>query len=45
MSKTMEDFNRNSRLYSYPQEIEQQAYQAVEELKALIYQREFPFNR
>jgi len=40
----MEDFNRNTRLYSYPQEIEQQAYQAVEELKALIYQREFPFN-
>jgi protein associated with RNAse G/E len=41
----LEDFNTNGRLYSYPKEIERYAYQAVEELKALIDKRDFPFDR
>jgi protein associated with RNAse G/E len=41
----LEDFNTNARLYSYPKEIERYAYQAVEELKALIDKRDFPFDR
>jgi protein associated with RNAse G/E len=41
----VEDFNTNTRLYSYPKEIERYAYQAVEELKTLIDKRDFPFDR
>ena len=41
----VEDFNTNALLYSYPNEIEHYAYQAVEELKALIHRRDFPFDR
>jgi len=40
----LDDFDSNARLYSYPTEIMSRAHQAVEELRASIERREFPFD-
>jgi uncharacterized protein len=40
----LEEFEKHSRLYSYPDDVRKNAYNAVEELTCLIEARDFPFR-
>ena len=40
----LEDFEKHSRLYSYPQDVQQNAHRALDELIELIQARAFPFS-
>jgi protein associated with RNAse G/E len=40
----VEDFEENARRYTYPEEVQVNAYRALEELTELIESRAFPFN-
>jgi protein associated with RNAse G/E len=40
----LEEFENHSRLYSYPDDVRKNAYNAVEELIRLIEARDFPFR-
>jgi protein associated with RNAse G/E len=40
----IEDFEENARRYTYPEEVQANAYRALEELTELIESRAFPFN-
>ena len=40
----LDDFEANARVYSYPADVQENAYVALEELSKLIEARAFPFN-
>ncbi len=41
----VEDFERNAAEYSYPEELQTNARNAVDELVTLIETKQFPFNQ
>ena len=40
----MEDFDENALKYGYPEDVKKAAYKSLEDLKAMIGRREFPFD-